>query len=196
MIGTLTLFTSSAVNLTSISAGGTLTATVVSTSTNGDAGWVVTINNGALFNLTLTEVVATVPLYAPSISTNAGVDLFTYSTGTWTPTLAGDVTYVTQTGRYVQSGIEVKVSIYVEFNVVTSGTDLSITNLPFATAVDGVGFGVVGQGGMTGVNTVLVARGQGATTDLNFYSPLTETPIVLDNTWGTAIIQGIVTYFI
>jgi hypothetical protein len=73
---------------------------------------------------------------------------------------------------------------------------MSITNLPFATAIDGVGFGVVGQGGITGVGTVLVARGVGATTDLNFYSPLTETPIVLDNTWPTVTIQGLVTYFI
>lgn len=128
--------------------------------------------------------------------TTNDVDQFTYSTGTFAPTLAGDVTYVTQTGRFIQTGAEVKVAIYVQFNVVTSGTDMSITNLPFTTAIDGVGFGVVGQGGITGVGTVLVARGVGATTDLNFYSPLTETPIVLDNTWPTVTIQGLVTYFI
>jgi hypothetical protein len=128
------------------------------------------------------------------LTTNAGLDTFTYSTGTFTPVLAGSVTYISSTGKYVQTGSEVKVAIKVVFDVVTSGPDLQITNLPFSTDADGVGFGIIGQGGIPGVGS-LIARGMAATTDLNFYNPSTEAAIVLDNTWPTVTIQGLVTYF-
>jgi len=126
---------------------------------------------------------------------NAGADTFTYSTGLWTPTLDGDVTYTTQTGKYVQTGAEVKVYIFVVFDVNTSGPDLQITNLPFATNPDGIGFGVIGQGGIPSTG-ILVSRGVASTSEMRFYNPTTEAPIVLDNTWPTVTIQGLMTYFI
>lgn len=131
------------------------------------------------------------------ITTNSGTDIFTYSTGLWTPTLDGSVSYTTQTGKYVQSGIEVKVAIRIIFDVLVSGTALKITNLPFTTAASGgIGFGIIGQGGMTGIGSVLVARGTDSTTDLEFFNPLDELPIILDNTWPTVTIEGLVTYFV
>lgn len=62
------------------------------------------------------------------------------SSGTWTPTIAGDVTpgthtYTTRVGNYVKIGTFVLASFYIVLNAKDGATagDLLITGLPFAS---------------------------------------------------------------
>ena len=128
------------------------------------------------------------------ISFNSGVDTFTYSTGTWTPTLLGSVSYIEQLGRYVQTGAEIKISFRLQFNVLVSGPVLRITNLPFSIGITSAAFGVVGVGGIPGGPTVILIKATQLTTFGDFFR-LNESAITLDNTWPTVILEGVLTFF-
>jgi len=56
-----------------------------------------------------------------------------YETGTWTPTLGGDTTYITQTGTYTKIGKSVSVQGYITVNVLGTGSPETVSGLPFTS---------------------------------------------------------------
>ena len=70
-------------------------------------------------------------------SQNASADVNTfddYEEGTWTPSLGGSATYVTQTGTYTKKGREVTVRCLLTVNAIGTGSTGTISGLPFTAA--------------------------------------------------------------
>lgn len=55
-----------------------------------------------------------------------------YEEGNWTPSIGGNATYLQQLGRYVRVGKQVTVSFVLQVNVKGTGSDNTISGLPFA----------------------------------------------------------------
>ena len=78
-----------------------------------------------------------------SASTDANT-LDDYEEGTWTPSVGGNATYYTQTGRYVKVGQLVYIYMYLRPNVLGTGNaNGDITGLPFAANITSVAVGPV-----------------------------------------------------
>jgi hypothetical protein len=60
-----------------------------------------------------------------------------YEEGTWTPTVGGNATYVTQTGSYVKIGRLVLVKGTLEINIIGTGNTTVISGLPFTAGTIG-----------------------------------------------------------
>lgn len=57
-----------------------------------------------------------------------------YEEGTWTPSVGGTATYTTQTGTYVKIGKVVFVQCILTINVLGTGSNSTISGLPFSAA--------------------------------------------------------------
>lgn len=55
-----------------------------------------------------------------------------YEEGTWTPSLGGNATYLTQVGKYTKIGDTVYIYCALRPNVLGTGSPTDITGLPFA----------------------------------------------------------------
>lgn len=76
---------------------------------------------------------------APSANPNTLDD---YEEGTWTPSLGGDATYNDRGGRYTKIGRMVFVSGFFNINIVGTGSNTTVSGLPFPSASAGVGSSV------------------------------------------------------
>jgi hypothetical protein len=86
-----------------------------------------------------------------------------YEEGTWTPSIGGDATYTTQTGRYTKVGRVVYFFCDITINIKGTGSASAISGLPF-TAVgnnpcfvgyfSGIGASVVSISPFLGVTTI------------------------------------------
>jgi hypothetical protein len=54
--------------------------------------------------------------------------------GTWTPSVGGSATYITQIGRYVKVGRLVFIVGYFNINAIGTGSQSAVTGLPFTGA--------------------------------------------------------------
>lgn len=97
----------------------TNSGTVISASTIG-VGGATPSTSGAGITFPATQ----------SASTDANT-LDDYEEGTWTPSLGGNTTYVTQVGRYTKVGRMVYVSAMITVNSIGTGSTSQITGLPF-----------------------------------------------------------------
>jgi hypothetical protein len=66
-----------------------------------------------------------------------------YEEGTWTPSVGGTATYTGQAGQYVKIGRQVTVFFDLQINVIGTGSQSTINNLPFVCSAT-----ATGQGGM------------------------------------------------
>ena len=67
-----------------------------------------------------------------------------YEEGTWTPSVGGDATYTTQTGKYTRIGRVVTFSFVITINAIGTGSDGTISGLPYGASPNGsVCFGYV-----------------------------------------------------
>ena len=55
-----------------------------------------------------------------------------YEEGTWTPTVGGNATYLTQDGQYTKIGKAVHIRGYIRINAIGTGSTQVISGLPFA----------------------------------------------------------------
>jgi hypothetical protein len=60
-----------------------------------------------------------------------------YEEGTWTPSVGGTATYLTQVGRYTKIGRLVFIHCHVTINAIGTGSTTVISGLPFGSAIDG-----------------------------------------------------------
>jgi hypothetical protein len=65
-----------------------------------------------------------------------------YEEGTWTPSVGGTATYITQSGKYVKVGNEVSINGRLKINNLGTGSAFLITGLPFTSSNDGIGSSV------------------------------------------------------
>jgi len=87
-----------------------------------------------------------------------------YEEGTWTPSLGGDATYFTQTGRYTKVGRLVTFTGTLYTNVIGTGSTTTISGLPFtASQRSAICFGEIG-GAATSVSSLYGLINSGATT--------------------------------
>ena len=61
-----------------------------------------------------------------------------YSQGTWTPTLGGTATYTVQTGTYTRIGNLVFIQGEITVNLIGTGSQQTISGLPFNVVTTGV----------------------------------------------------------
>lgn len=91
-----------------------------------------------------------------------------YEEGSWTPSVGGDATYVTQVGTYIKIGQMVTVWGQIEINVLGTGSKRVVSGLPFTSAnIAGVEYlGAVGYFVLlaTSVVNIVPQVGGGATT--------------------------------
>lgn len=69
-----------------------------------------------------------------SSATGLEASTFLYTTGTWTPSLGGTATYTTQIGHYTKMGRIVCVHGLLDVNVIGTGSQSTISGLPFTSA--------------------------------------------------------------
>jgi hypothetical protein len=87
-----------------------------------------------------------------------------YEEGTWTPSVGGDATYFSQTGRYTKVGRLVTFTATLYLNLIGTGSTTTISGLPFtASQRSAVCFGEVG-GLATSVVALYGLINSGATT--------------------------------
>jgi hypothetical protein len=87
-----------------------------------------------------------------------------YEEGTWTPSIGGDATYFSQTGRYTKVGRLVTFTATLYLNLIGTGSTTTISGLPFtASQRSAVCFGEVG-GLATSVVALYGLINSGATT--------------------------------
>jgi hypothetical protein len=65
-----------------------------------------------------------------------------YEEGTWTPSVGGTATYITQSGKYVKVGNEVSINGRLKINNLGTGSAFLITGLPFTSSNDAIGSSV------------------------------------------------------
>ena len=119
-----------------------------------------------------------------------------YEEGTWTPNIAGNATYTTQSGVYTKVGRAVSISFILEINTIGTGNNAYVSAMPFSATNSGasltVGYfasiatGVVYVSGyLSGTNIQLTGLTAAATT--------TGNPAIFGN---GANIRGSATYSI
>lgn len=129
-------------------------------------------NNGN-YNFPATQV--------PSADANTLDD---YEEGTWTPSLGGTATYLSQIGVYTKIGRAVLIVCEVNVNVLGTGSTTTITGLPFTCGVQ-VGGGVTYFSALAVAVAYLTARANG--TSLFFASTaaaatgVTNVPAIFGN---------------
>ena len=117
-----------------------------------------------------------------------------YEEGTWTPTLAysvsnGDLSYTAgyRNGSYTKVGNLVTVSFYLLFNETTASGNLSLTNLPFASAsltetFSAGGMFVANMAGFTGAPVWQVNQNGGTAMTFHDTTDGTSTTVTNSNT--------------
>ena len=63
-----------------------------------------------------------------------------YEEGTWTPSVGGTATYTIQTGTYTKIGRQVTIRGTLQINVIGTGSQTTISGLPFAAAAGSITF--------------------------------------------------------
>ena len=87
-----------------------------------------------------------------------------YEEGTWTPSIGGDATYFSQTGRYTKVGRLVTFTATLYLNLIGTGSTTTISGLPFtASQRSAICFGEIGGLG-TSVSSLYGLINSGATT--------------------------------
>lgn len=71
---------------------------------------------------------------ANSSGTMSSELLADYEEGTWTPSIGGNATYSVQQGSYVKIGKMVYINFYLGINLKGTGSNTTITGLPYASA--------------------------------------------------------------
>ena len=140
----------------------------------------------------------TISISPPNGLTTNGVDIFTYSVGTWTPILDGTITYTVQTGNWSQMGREVKASFNITFSVTIAGaTNLRILNLPFQAAPNSRAVALTKTTGLSGqsANTPWTAEGIPGSRIVEFFDN-DEVQVILKSTWVNISLRGLLIYFI
>jgi hypothetical protein len=91
-----------------------------------------------------------------------------YEEGTWTPSVGGTATYTTQAGTYVKIGRVVYFSGYLVISVIGTGSQITISGLPFTstTTTDWVSNAGVSSSATNIVSNYVFCGG----TSLTFYS--------------------------
>jgi hypothetical protein len=77
---------------------------------------------------------STVNTPAQSAGTGTHNTLDDYEEGTWTPSLGGTTTYITQLGSYTKIGRVVTATVYLGINSIGNGSARVISGLPFTAA--------------------------------------------------------------
>jgi hypothetical protein len=77
-----------------------------------------------------------------------------YEEGTWTPSLGGNTTYVTQQGQYTKIGRQVTVTANLTVSVLGTGSTTTISGLPFSTNATSIGGNAVAKFGNLAVNVI------------------------------------------
>jgi len=77
-----------------------------------------------------------------------------YEEGTWTPSLGGLATYISQSGTYVKVGRQVTAYFSLRVNLISTGSATDISGLPFASAADNLR----GMGSITYFDTINTAN--------------------------------------
>ena len=77
-----------------------------------------------------------------------------YEEGSWTPSLGGNTTYVTQLGQYTKIGRQVTITAIVSVSVLGTGSTTTISGLPFSTHATSVSGNAVAKFGNLAVNVI------------------------------------------
>jgi len=77
-----------------------------------------------------------------------------YEEGTWTPSLGGNTTYVTQQGQYTKIGRQVTVTANLSVSVLGTGSTTTISGLPFSTNATSISGNAVAKFGNLAVNVI------------------------------------------
>jgi hypothetical protein len=110
------------------------------------------VSNGKGIDFSLTPGTGTSELFAD------------YEEGTWTPSLGGDTTYLTQIGRYTKVGRLVTFTGTLYVNAIGTGSATTISGLPFTVSQrSAMCFGEIG-GAATSVSSLYGLINSGATT--------------------------------
>lgn len=60
-----------------------------------------------------------------------------YEEGSWTPSVGGTATYTNQLGSYIKIGRFIRVSMLLTINVIGTGSQITVSGLPFTSAIPG-----------------------------------------------------------
>lgn len=133
---------------------------------------------------------------ATAVAVSDANTLDDYEEGTWTPSLGGNTTYLTQSGTYTKIGRQITVHFDLAISTLGTGSMTTITGLPFT--VSGTVGGSIGTFSTLAVN-VLGFWCYATSTLVTFQSltvagvSATNQPAIFGN---SASIRGTVTYFV
>lgn len=104
----------------------------------------------------------------PSSGTNTLDD---YEEGTWTPSLGGTATYITQTGTYIKIGKQVIITCQLIINTIGTGSTTTISGLPFTNGSSTLTAGSMGYWSSLATTVLFLApRVEGSATTVKFTS--------------------------
>jgi hypothetical protein len=128
--------------------------------------------------------------------TAAANELDDYEEGTWTPSVGGTATYSDQNGTYTKIGRTVTINFSLNITLLGTGSNNTISGLPFY--VGSAGYGATGYFSGLAINVIgLTCNVTGTTVLFNSInasgSTATNNPAILGN---SCLIQGSATYFV
>lgn len=117
----------------------TITSPTISNPTfSGTAGGSYTLSSPTIGSPTVTGTAdlssASLLMGASGVGSPVTNTLSVYEVGTWTPSIGGTATYTTQVGRYIKIGRLVYVYGRLVINTRGTGSQSTVSGLPFATA--------------------------------------------------------------
>lgn len=92
-----------------------------------------------------------------------------YEEGTWTPNVGGNATYFVQNGTYTKIGRTVVFAFYMQINVLGTGSNTSISGLPFTNIGTDTGISVGLFSSLTSNFTSVYGRVNASSTTLGFF---------------------------
>jgi hypothetical protein len=156
---------------------------LIGTTTRTANGGVLQVSNGITFPAT--AVACTDPN-----------TLDDYEEGTWTPSLGGTATYTTQVGRYTKTGRVVVASFIVGINTIGTGSDTTLSGLPFTVNAATQGGGTVSYYQGINVSAVYIEPYTFNSTNIYFYGSTAAAASLstLSVFKNSAYVQGYVIY--